>query len=80
MTIQKQSVSITEFCQQHAISRAMFYVLRGRGEAPRIMKVGRRTLISAEAAAEWRGRMEEAARARSAHQGTIEVNRSLDDY
>jgi hypothetical protein len=35
-------------------SRAGTDVLRDKGEAPRLMKVGRRTLISAEAAAEWR--------------------------
>lgn len=58
MTIQKQSFSIKEFCELHAISRSLFYVLREKGEAPRMMKVGRRTLISAEAAAEWRKNME----------------------
>ena len=58
MMVQKQSFSIREFCEQHAISRSFFYVLREKGEAPRLMKVGRRTLISAEAAAEWRKNME----------------------
>lgn len=58
MTVQKQSFSIKEFCELHAISRSFFYVLREKGEAPRLMKVGRRTLISAEAAAEWRKSME----------------------
>ena len=56
--MQKQSYSIKEFCELHAISRSLFYVLLERGEAPRVMKVGRRTLISAEAAAEWRKSME----------------------
>ncbi len=56
--IEKQSFSIREFCELHAISRSLFYVLREKGEAPRVMKVGRRTLISAEAAAEWRKSME----------------------
>lgn len=58
MTVQKQSFSIKEFCELHAISRSFFYVLREKGKAPRLMKVGRRTLISAEAAAEWRKNME----------------------
>ncbi|MGQ0653738.1 MAG: hypothetical protein ACT4P4_15985 [Betaproteobacteria bacterium] len=40
-----------EFCELHAISRSFFYLLREKGEAPRLMKVARRTLISAEAAA-----------------------------
>jgi len=59
MTAQKQSFSIREFCKLHDISRSLFYVLREKGEAPRVMKVGRRTLISAEAAAEWRKNMEQ---------------------
>lgn len=58
MTTHKHSFSIKEFCELHAISRSFFYVLREKGEAPRLMKVGRRTLISAEAAAEWRKNME----------------------
>lgn len=52
------AVSVTEFCHSHSISRTTFYELVKRGEAPRFMKVGTRTLISAEAAAEWRRRME----------------------
>lgn len=58
MTLHRQSFSIKEFCELHAISRSFFYILREKGEAPRLMKVGRRTLISAEAAAEWRKNME----------------------
>jgi len=58
VTIQKHSFSIGEFCRLHDISRSLFYVLREKGEGPRVMKVGRRTLISAEAAAEWRKNME----------------------
>ena len=49
------------FCHEHGISRAHFYNLLRPGDGPAIMKVGRRTLISAEAAAEWRRRMESAA-------------------
>jgi predicted DNA-binding transcriptional regulator AlpA len=55
--------SIPEFCRRHGISRAHFYNLSKNGYAPAVMRVGRRTLISAEAAAEWRRRMEGAARA-----------------
>ena len=54
--------SIPEFCRRHGISRAHFYNLSKSGGAPTVMRVGRRTLISAEAAAEWRRRMEDAAR------------------
>ena len=54
--------SIQGFCRSHGISRAHYYNLRKIGAAPAVMQVGRRTLISAEAAAEWRRRMEGAPR------------------
>jgi len=54
--------SIPEFCRRHGISRAHFYNLSKSGNGPAVMRVGRRTLISAEAAAEWRRRMERIAR------------------
>jgi len=50
--------SVAHFCAEHGISRAFFYLLRARGDGPRIMKVGRRTLVTADAASEWRNRME----------------------
>ncbi len=56
----QSAFSIPEFCQTHAISRALFYVLQKDGRAPRTMQVGRRVLISIEAAAEWRRKMEAA--------------------
>ena len=52
--------TIPEFCNAHRISRALFYVLAREGRAPAIIKAGRRTLISAEAAARWRRDMEAA--------------------
>ena len=53
-----QAYSIPQFCSAHSISRALFYLLMKEGRAPAIMKVGRRTLISAEAAAAWHRRIE----------------------
>jgi hypothetical protein len=53
--------TIASFCQAHKISRSFFYELLHRGCGPRLMRVGRRTLVSSEAAAEWRARMEVAA-------------------
>jgi hypothetical protein len=50
----KACYSVDEFCETHVISRAMFYKLRADGKAPRTMAVGSRTLISYEAAADWR--------------------------
>jgi hypothetical protein len=58
--------SIQQFCAAHSLSRAMFYILLKNGRAPAVMKVGRRTLISAEAAADWRRRMEAATLERTA--------------
>ena len=53
-----ESYSVTDFCRAHGISRALFYKLLREGCGPRVMKVGRRTLISCEAAEQWRRRME----------------------
>jgi len=50
--------SVTEFCHQHGISRGLFYTLAKEGRGPRTAKIGRRTLVSHEAAEEWRRRME----------------------
>lgn len=55
------AMSIKQFCRTHGISRAKFYDLAARGEGPRLMRIGRRRLVSVEAAAEWRRRMEQAA-------------------
>lgn len=53
----KLAYSIPAFCAAHSISRAMFYVLLKDGRAPAVMKLGRRTLIASESAAEWRARI-----------------------
>ncbi len=52
--------SVESFCARHGISRAYFYLLIKRQQAPRIMKLGARTLITREAAAAWRSQMESA--------------------
>lgn len=49
---------IPAFCSSHHISRALFYKLLKEKRAPRIMRVGRRTLITEDAASEWRAKME----------------------
>ena len=51
---------IPTFCLLHMISRASLYKLWRLGRGPAVMKVGTRTLISREAAAEWRRQMEAA--------------------
>lgn len=51
--------TITQFCAAHGnISKSFFHKLINGGRGPKIMKLGSRTLISAEAAAEWRAAME----------------------
>jgi hypothetical protein len=54
--------NVLGFCLAHGLSRRMFYVMRRAGDGPRIMKCGRRTLISIEAAQAWRRARERAAR------------------
>jgi predicted DNA-binding transcriptional regulator AlpA len=41
------------FLKQYAISKSEFYRLCARGEAPDLVKIGRRTLIPAASATEW---------------------------
>ncbi len=51
--------SVREFCEAHSLSRALFYKLLSQGKGPRLSKVGSRTLITAEDAADWRRRIAE---------------------
>ena len=55
--------SVSEFCREHGISRGLFYQLLKDGKGPKTMKLGRRTLISREAAEDWSRRMEGATQA-----------------
>lgn len=58
--IAKAAFSFDEFCSAHGLSRAMLYKMIKGGKGPRVMKVGTRSLISSEAAADWRRAMETA--------------------
>ena len=51
---EKLTFSIPVFCKLHDISMGTYYNLRERGEQPREMRVGKRVMISVEAAADWR--------------------------
>jgi hypothetical protein len=55
---ERDAYDVDEFCARHSISRAWRYQLWGRSEGPTYMQVGKRRLISREAAIEWRRRME----------------------
>ena len=57
------ALSILEFCAAFGISEDFFYKLKRQGQAPRLMKVGARTMISMQAADEWRKAREAAAEA-----------------
>lgn len=46
--------TVEQFCETHCISRAFFNKLCRQGQAPDLIRVGRRILISDEAAAAWR--------------------------
>ena len=48
------ALNISQFCEAHDLSEAFYYKLKKQGEGPREMKVGARTLITLESAAEWR--------------------------
>ena len=54
------ALSIAEFCSFHSISEAFYFKLKKQGNGPREMKLGGRTLISLESAAEWRRERENA--------------------
>jgi len=55
------AMSIKAFCALHAISEDQFYKMQREGWGPATMKVGSRTLVSAESAARWRAERETAA-------------------
>lgn len=57
--------TIPGFCARHKLSRAMFYVLVDRGEAPRTYVVGKLRRISPEAEAAWVREREAAAAERA---------------
>lgn len=56
--ILRAAFSVENFCAAHGFTKPTFYKLQREGIGPRIMRVGRRVLISTEAAAEWRRAME----------------------
>ena len=58
MTTKKGAYDIRDFCDFHKISKSHFYNLLKKNLGPRLMKVGKRKLISEEAAADWRHAME----------------------
>ena len=52
----RDAYSIAEFAKRHSLSRSYVYELLARGEGPAVLAIGRRRLITREAAADWRRR------------------------
>jgi hypothetical protein len=50
--------TVDEFCARHRITKRRFYELLSDGRGPRLMRLGRRPLISREAAADFRRALE----------------------
>jgi predicted DNA-binding transcriptional regulator AlpA len=48
-----RSFSIDQWCEMHDLSRAFFYKLAKKGQAPKSFKVGTSTRISEAANNEW---------------------------
>jgi predicted DNA-binding transcriptional regulator AlpA len=77
VTFDQKAYSVEQFCRQHDISRAFFYLMLARNTGPRTMKVGRRTLISESAAQEWREGLEQAQALKASRKSRVDpVQRS----
>jgi hypothetical protein len=57
----RDAFSIAEFCNRHGISQSKYFQIAAEGQGPRVMRVGKRVLISREAATEWRRAREQVA-------------------
>jgi predicted DNA-binding transcriptional regulator AlpA len=54
MSTEQTLITVAAFCARHSISKSYFYVLRKKGRAPPSMMLGRKRLISTQAAEAWR--------------------------
>jgi hypothetical protein len=57
-----RAMSIAEFCDAFRISIDFYFAMAKRGEGPRTMKIGARTLIPIEAVDEWQAAREAASK------------------
>jgi predicted DNA-binding transcriptional regulator AlpA len=55
---ERDAFTIPEFCRRHGFSQAKYFELASAGEGPRVMRLGRRVLISRESASDWRRQRE----------------------
>ncbi len=51
---EQAAYSVDAFCRAHSLSRSKFYEMLRSGDGPRVMKCGAKTLVSVEAARDWR--------------------------
>jgi len=51
----RMAFSVRDFCTTHGLSQSFFYKLQNLGQGPQVFRFGRRTFVSVEAAAVWRG-------------------------
>ena len=58
MTETPKAHDVNTFCKTFGISRSMFYKLQRQNKGPRILKIGKRTLITTEAIEDWQRQME----------------------
>ena len=66
------TLTVREFCERFHVSRSTLYRLTRAGSGPRVLRVGRRTLITADAARDW---IKEAERRAPASHDLKEVTR-----
>ncbi len=57
---ERDAYSIPEWCKRNRFSVSFYHKLQKQGLGPRVIRIGRRTLISCEAAEEWRREREAA--------------------
>jgi len=54
----ERSLSIDEFCEAEGITRAFFYKLKDKGQAPVTYNIGRLVRVSPDAHSAWRAALE----------------------
>lgn len=52
------TLTVEEFCSRNLIGRSTFFGLRRKGLGPAIMRIGTKVLVTIEAEADWRRKMQ----------------------
>jgi hypothetical protein len=56
--VQAAALTVSQFSEAHGFGRNRYFALQREGLAPRTFRIGKRVMISAEAARDWREMME----------------------